>query len=61
MGAGDFSGQQELDRGARRSSPIGTASPASRTIASSKADGHMCAIALGSGCFVILLASSQRP
>ena len=46
---------------ARRSSPIGTASPASRTIASSKADGHMCAIALGSGCFVILLASSQRP
>src|SRR5262245_55996868 len=46
---------------ARRSSPTGTASPASRTSVSISAAFHMYGIAFGSGCFVIWLASSQRP
>src|SRR5215510_6359142 len=46
---------------ARRSSPTGTASPASRTSASISDAFHMYGIAFGSGCLVIWLASSQRP
>src|SRR5215470_4838820 len=46
---------------ARRSSPTGTASPASRTSASISDAFHMYGMAFGSGCFVIWLASSQRP
>jgi hypothetical protein len=46
---------------ARRSSPTGTASAASRTIASSTGAFHMYGIAFDSGWRVIWLASSQRP
>src|SRR5262249_41897072 len=46
---------------ARRSSPTGTASPASRTSASISDAFHMYGMAFGSGCFVIWLASSHRP
>jgi aminopeptidase N len=46
---------------ARRSSPTGTASPASRTIVSSTAAFHMYGMACGSGWRVIWLASSHKP
>src|SRR5882672_1075296 len=46
---------------ARRSSPTGTASPASRTSDSISEAFHIYGMAFGSGCFVIWLASSQRP
>src|SRR5258705_12671075 len=46
---------------ARRSSPTGTASPASRTSDSISAAFHIYGMAFGSGCFVIWLASSQSP
>ena len=46
---------------ALRSSPTGTASPASRTSASISDAFHMYGMAFGSGCRVIWLASSQSP
>ena len=46
---------------ARRSSPTGTTSPASRMAAASREAFHMCGTTCGPGCAVIWLASSQRP
>ena len=46
---------------ARRSSPTGTTSPDSRTIASITDDFHRYGMALGSGWRVIWLASSHSP